>query len=52
MNFDIIVPHKKSPYSIDENVVKVIFSQNNKVIYFSRGKLLILLEIKETFIII
>ena len=38
MNFDIIVPHKKSPYSIDENVVKVIFSQNNKVIYFSRGK--------------
>lgn len=38
MNFDIIVPHKKSLYSNDENVVKVIFSQNNKVIYFSRSK--------------
>ena len=38
MNFDIIVPHKKNSSSIDENVVKVIFSKNNKVIYFSRAK--------------
>ncbi len=38
MHFDIIVPHKKSNSHVDENVVKIIFNQNNKIIYFSRAK--------------
>ncbi len=37
-HFDIIVPHKKSNSSEDENVVKLAFSKKNKVIYFSRAK--------------
>lgn len=38
MHFDIIVPHKKSISYVDENVVKVVFNQKNKIIYFSRAK--------------
>ena len=37
-HFDIIVPHKKSRDSRDENVVKLVFSSNNKVLYFTRSK--------------
>lgn len=35
--FDIVVPHKKSKFSKDENIVKIIFSKNNKILYFSRS---------------
>ena len=38
MNFDIVVPHKKSLSHEDENVVKIVFTKKNKVIYFSRAK--------------
>ena len=37
MHFDIIVPHKKSTSYVDENVVKIVFNQQNKIIYFSRA---------------
>ena len=37
-NFDIIVPHKKSFSSSDENVVKIVFTKKNKIIYFSRSQ--------------
>ena len=36
-NFDIIVPHKKSSNAKDRNTVKLIFSKNKKIIYFSRA---------------
>jgi len=36
--FDIVVPHKKSLDSGDQNIVKLIFKSNQKVIYFSRSK--------------
>ena len=38
IHFDIVVPHKKSSDSKDKNVVKLIFSKNKKIIYFSRAK--------------
>lgn len=37
-HFDIIVPYKKSLYCLDENVVKIIFTKEKKVIYFSRAQ--------------
>lgn len=37
-HFDIIVPHKKSFNSKDENVVKLVFSSDNRVLYFTRSK--------------
>ena len=36
--FDIIVPHNKSLDAKNKNVVKLIFSKNKKIIYFSRAK--------------
>tara|TARA_B100001093_G_scaffold92843_1_gene84997 strand:- start:4579 stop:5328 length:750 start_codon:yes stop_codon:yes gene_type:complete len=36
-NFDIIVPHKKSLDAKDKNTVKLVFSKNKKIIYFSRA---------------
>ena len=38
IHFDIVVPHKKSLSSSDENIVKIISTKKNKVIYFSRAK--------------
>ena len=52
MHFDIIVPHKKSISYVDENVVKVVFNQKNKIIYFSRAKAPYPFRSKEIFIII
>ena len=36
--FDIVVPHKKSDNSRDHNVVKIIYSKNNKILYFTRSQ--------------
>ena len=36
--FDIIVPHKKSSDPRDKNVVKLVFTKNNRVLYFTRSK--------------
>ncbi len=36
-NFDIVVPHKKSLDPKDKNTVKLVFSKNKKIIYFSRA---------------